>query len=77
MANNQETNRNTVLEIVDERTRFEMYYPPFEGSVEAGVVSCHDIAGNHLGCIPPKMPAISLLTGVEDDGFSVVHGHPL
>ena len=29
--NNQETNRNTVLEIVDERTRFEIYYPPFEG----------------------------------------------
>ena len=26
--NNQETNRNSVLEIVDERTRFEMYYPP-------------------------------------------------
>ena len=30
--NNQETNRNTVLEIVDERTRYEMYYPPFEGA---------------------------------------------
>eukprot|EP01052_Picozoa_sp_SAG31_P008456 SAG31_NODE_427_length_15813_cov_13.679649_18_plen_88_part_00 len=37
--NNQETNRNTVLEIVDERTRFEMYYPPFEGSANAGVGS--------------------------------------
>lgn len=39
MANNQETNRNTVLEIVDERTRFEMYYPPFEGSANANVGS--------------------------------------
>jgi beta-glucosidase len=38
--NNQETNRNTVLEVVDERTRYEMYYPPFEGSANAGVESC-------------------------------------
>ena len=37
--NNQETNRNTVLEIVDERTRYEMYYPPFEGAANAGVGS--------------------------------------
>ena len=27
-------------------------------------VSCHDTAGNHLGCILLKMAAISLLTGV-------------
>jgi len=37
--NNQETNRNAVSEEVDERTRFEMYYPPFAGAVEAGVGS--------------------------------------
>ena len=37
--NNQETNRNNVSEIVDERTRFEMYYPPFAGAVEADVGS--------------------------------------
>jgi beta-glucosidase len=37
--NNQETNRNTVLEIVDERTRYEMYLPPFEGAVQANVGS--------------------------------------
>ena len=29
----------TVNEVVDERTRFEMYYPPFEGAVQAGVGS--------------------------------------
>jgi beta-glucosidase len=28
-----------VNENVDERTRFEMYYPPFEGAIEAGVGS--------------------------------------
>eukprot|EP00755_Sulcionema_specki_P016436 Sspe_Gene.10360::Locus_3458_Transcript_1_1_Confidence_1.000_Length_2315::g.10360::m.10360/K05349/bglX; beta-glucosidase len=37
--NNQETDRTTVSEDVDERTQFEMYYPPFEGAVEAGVGS--------------------------------------
>jgi hypothetical protein len=30
----QETNRGAVDEIVDERTRFEMYYPPFAGAAE-------------------------------------------
>ena len=28
IMNNQETNRGAVSELVDERTRFEMYYPP-------------------------------------------------
>ncbi len=48
--NNQETNRGAVSENVDERTRFEMYYPPFEGAVKAGLGSimcscelCHHI----------------------------------
>jgi len=39
VENNQETNRDTVDEVVDERTRHEMYYPPFEGAVDAGVGS--------------------------------------
>ena len=33
--NNEETNRHGVTEIVDDRTRFEMYYPPFEGAIGA------------------------------------------
>lgn len=37
--NNQETNRTTQTAHVDERTQFEMYYPPFEGAVNAGVGS--------------------------------------
>jgi len=37
--NNQEWDRFTVDESVDERTRFEMYYPPFEGAIEADVGS--------------------------------------
>ena len=37
--NNQETNRGTVSEVVDERTRHELYYEPFQGAVDAGVGS--------------------------------------
>eukprot|EP00937_MAST-01D_sp_MAST-1D-sp2_P003732 g3732.t1 len=39
VVNNQETNRHGVTEQVDERTRFELYYPPFEGAIKAGVGS--------------------------------------
>merc|ERR1719443_630644 len=39
ILNNQETNRFTVSAEIDERTRFEMYYPPFEGAIEADVGS--------------------------------------
>ena len=39
VQNNQETNRATVNEVVDERTQHELYYQPFEGAVEAGVGS--------------------------------------
>ena len=35
----QETNRGAVSEEVDERTRFEMYYPAFAGAIEANVGS--------------------------------------
>ena len=37
--NNQETDRSSVDEEVDERTQFEMYYPPFAGAVAANVGS--------------------------------------
>jgi beta-glucosidase len=35
----QETNRVGVSEDVDERTLFEIYLPPFEGAVKAGLGS--------------------------------------
>ena len=37
--NNQETNRFAVSANCDERTRWEIYYPPFQAAVEAGVLS--------------------------------------
>jgi len=39
IENNQETNRDTVSANVDERTRFELYYQPFIGAIEADVGS--------------------------------------
>jgi beta-glucosidase len=35
--NEQETDRSTSNSVVDERTAWEVYYPPFEAAVEAGV----------------------------------------
>jgi len=37
--NNQETNRATISEVVDDRTRHELYYEPFQAAVDAGVGS--------------------------------------
>lgn len=39
MNNNSEQDIYITDEIIDERTRFELYYPPFEGAIEAGVKS--------------------------------------
>jgi beta-glucosidase-like glycosyl hydrolase len=44
IQNNQEGlkgagNRHVTSEIVDERSQMEMYFPPFEGAVQAGVLS--------------------------------------
>jgi len=50
IMNNQESNRQHDNVVVDERTRFEMYYPPFEGAIKAdlGSVMCsyNKINGN-------------------------------
>ena len=39
VENNQETDRSGGNEVVDERTRWEMYYPPFLGAIKAEVGS--------------------------------------
>ena len=35
--NNQELNRNSESSVVDDKTAHELYYPPFEAAVNAGV----------------------------------------
>ena len=49
LFNNQETNRNSENSIVDDKTAWELYYPPFQAAVEAGGVgfmcSCTTIPG--------------------------------
>jgi beta-glucosidase len=55
--NNQETNRGSVSSNVDERTRFEMYYPPFQAAIDAGVGSfmCSYNKINHVySCENPE-----------------------
>lgn len=37
--NEQETNRNTASSNVDEKTAWELYYPPFQAAVDAGVAA--------------------------------------
>jgi beta-glucosidase len=37
--NSQEIGRQGITEVVDERSQWELYYPPFLGAVEAGVLS--------------------------------------
>lgn len=37
--NSQEIGRSGVTEVVDERTQWELYYLPFKGAVDAGVLS--------------------------------------
>ena len=39
IMNDQETNRGSVSEDVDERTRYQMYLPPFAGALDADVGS--------------------------------------
>lgn len=37
--NSQETDRLSINEIIDERTQHELYYPPFQSAIDAGVGS--------------------------------------
>ena len=70
--NNQETNRGSVSENVDERTRFEMYYPPFQGGVDASVGSmmCSYNKINHVySCENPETLAHDLKQVMGFEGY--------
>jgi len=57
--NEQETNRNTESSDVDDKTSWELYYPPFEAAVEAGVLgamcSYNRIQGQHACSNPTRL----------------------
>ena len=72
VMNNQETNRQSVSENVDERTRFEMYYEPFRGAVEAdvGSIMCSYNKINHKwSCENPETLAVDLKQRLGFDGW--------
>jgi beta-glucosidase len=49
--NHQETNRGTSSSVVDEKTAWELYFPPFQAAVDAGVsaamCSYNEVNGTH------------------------------
>ncbi|CAE7263605.1 cbg-1, partial [Symbiodinium sp. KB8] len=65
ITNNQETNRNTVNSIVDDRTLWEVYYPPFVASVEAGCLQAmcsYNLVNGVHACSNPDI----LLTDLKE-----------
>ena len=44
--NNQETERFGITEVVDERTQWEVYYPPFQAAVDVSEQSRHTARAN-------------------------------
>lgn len=51
--NNQETNRNSESSVVDDKTAWELYYPPFEAAVDAGASAAmcsYNQADGHFAC---------------------------
>ena len=68
LANNIEHRRKHVDEYIDERTLFEIYYPAFEASIRAGVLSVmcsYNLVNGSHAC--QNAPAIQHLKG--DMGF--------
>ncbi|KAL3892687.1 MAG: hypothetical protein SGPRY_014887, partial [Prymnesium sp.] len=57
--NNQETHRGWVSAQVDERTQFEMYYPPFEAAIKAGA---------HLSLLPCALRVGSIMCSYNKIG---------
>ena len=72
--NNQETNRGTVSANVDERTEHEMYLPPFEGAVRAGVLSLmcsYNRINDVHACENPTTLTTDLKEGLAFQGWVV------
>jgi len=84
IANNQETNRNGVNAIVDERTRWQVYYPPFIAAVRAGCLQAmcaYNLVNGVHACSNPDLLLTDLkhrmgyIGAVMSDWFAV-HNFP-
>jgi len=72
VLNNQETNRNSESSVVDEKTLHELYYPPFEAGVEAGVsgVMCsYNQVNGTFSCENDRTLQTDLKNGMGFQGF--------
>eukprot|EP00406_Dinophysis_acuminata_P081807 CAMPEP_0179246514 /NCGR_PEP_ID=MMETSP0797-20121207/19134_1 /TAXON_ID=47934 /ORGANISM="Dinophysis acuminata, Strain DAEP01" /LENGTH=900 /DNA_ID=CAMNT_0020954107 /DNA_START=1 /DNA_END=2703 /DNA_ORIENTATION=+ len=70
--NDQETNRNWQNSIVDERTAWEIYYPPFEAGVEAGagsVMCSYNVVNGTYACSNEELLARDLKGKMGFRGF--------
>jgi len=70
--NNQETNRNEMSANVDERTRYEMYYPPFQSAIDSGIGSfmCSYNKINHVySCENPETLQTDLKGRMGFEGY--------
>jgi len=71
--NNQETNRQTVNSIVpDARTLFELYYPPFQACVDAGVAAAmcsYNRVNGTYACENSQLLAQDLKTTMGFEGW--------
>lgn len=57
VLNNQETNRQSASSDADDVTKWELYYPPFQAAVEAGVSAAmcsYNKVGGNWSCSNPK-----------------------
>mmetsp|Transcript_42243 Transcript_42243/g.99187 ORF Transcript_42243/g.99187 Transcript_42243/m.99187 type:complete len:877 (+) Transcript_42243:56-2686(+) len=72
--NEQETERNEVNSLVDERTAWELYYPPFEAGIAAGagsvMCSYNRVNGTHA-CSNPELLSRDLKLRMGFKGFVV------
>ncbi|CAK0802838.1 unnamed protein product [Prorocentrum cordatum] len=62
-GNQQETSRVDTNTIVDERTRWELYYPPFQAAVEAGaaaVMCAYNNINGRPACENPELLKVDL-----------------
>ena len=73
LDNNQEADRRTVNAVVDERTQHQLYLPPFEGAVKAGVLtvmcSYQKINGEHACESAEALGYLKRPTGLNFSGF--------